>query len=67
MSNIDRLKTNTKAAIATMQDEGVSGCSLANLKQMTPTAGLTFTPAAFHIAFDAEAGPVAKACRFRLR
>lgn len=70
MSNegVKRLAYNIALAIRTARGSRVSAMSLANLRQVTPTAGLrgVITPAQFGVEFPRIARSVAAAMRFRI-
>lgn len=53
------LSQNIKNAIKRMKDDGVTGCSVENLKQCTSTNGLTCSTFAFHQMFQEIALKVA--------
>lgn len=63
---MDQLKRNIGKAITKARKSGITGMSLANLKQVTPTDGLTISVEEYHSSFDALALKVAASRRFRI-
>jgi hypothetical protein len=61
---MNQLETNIRDAIKAAKRDGITSMSLANLKQITPTRGLTISVAEYHLTFDEVAGQVANSLRF---
>lgn len=49
--NVAELRRAIRATVRELRADGITGMSLENLKQVTPTRGLTCAPAAYHGAF----------------
>jgi len=63
---MDILKRNISVAIMVAVGEGTTAMSIANLKQVTSTAGLQISPAAYNNGFEEAAREVAAAENFRI-
>ena len=63
---MSQLESNIRDAITDAKRDGITSMSLANLKQVTPTRGLTISVAEYHNTFDEVASQVAKRMRFRI-
>lgn len=63
---MNQLETNIRDAITSLKRDGITAMSLANLKQVTPTRGLTISVAEYHMNFDQLASRVAKRLRFQI-
>jgi hypothetical protein len=66
MDSVDVLEANIREAIRKAKRSGTTGMSYANLKQITPTDGLTCHPAAYHREFPRVAQYVAMKMKFEL-
>ena len=60
------LSSNIRKTILRAIGRGTVGMSFVNLKQITPTTGLTCSVAAFHNEFDTIAAQVARLKAFTL-
>lgn len=63
---MNQLESNIRDAITDAKRDGITSMSLANLKQVTPTRGLTISLAEYHMTFDEVAVQVSKRMRFRI-
>lgn len=63
---MSQLESNIRDAITDAKRDGITSMSLANLKQVTPTRGLTISVAEYHMTFDEVAVQVSKRMRFRI-
>ena len=66
---MSKLERNIRKAITKARKSGITGMSLANLKQVTPTDGLVeagITPAEYHRTFDSLALRAAASRRFTI-
>jgi len=66
MASADKMYDLIKKTIRKARRDGITGMSLANLKQITPTTGLTCPPAEYHRAFPEIATNVASRLRFTI-
>lgn len=66
MGTADKLYNLIETAIRNARRDGITGMSLANLKQITPTTGLTCPPAEYHRVFPEIAANVAYRLRFTI-
>lgn len=62
----ETLERHIMGAIRKARKDGVTGMSYANLKQITPTTGLTCHPAVYHRTFPQVAQYVAMKMKFDL-
>lgn len=58
--NKEILKKHIRETIREMKKKGTTGCSVENLKQCTPTNGLTCSVSAYHLLFPEIAKETAK-------
>ena len=63
---MNQLETNIIQAIKSARRDGVTAMSLANLKQVTSTNGLTISVAEYHNSFNEVADKVATRLKFKL-
>jgi len=61
---MNQLEKNIADAIKAAKRDGIVGMSMRNLKQVTPTRGLTISVAEYHATFDEVASQVSKRLRF---
>lgn len=61
-----QVEKNIRSTIKAAKKRGTVGMSTANLKQITPTRGVTCTPAEFHREFPVIAKAVADDLQFNL-
>lgn len=66
MSTAETLSQNISATIRRIKRDGVTSMSFSNLKQITPTTGLTCPPAEYHRLFPQIAVSVASRLHFPL-
>jgi hypothetical protein len=63
-SDLETLSDSITKTIRRLKRDGVTAMGLANLKQITPTKGLTCHPRDFHRMFPELADSIAKRMRF---
>ena len=62
----ETIRGNIKATIKKAKKDGIVGMSLANLKQITSTAGVTVSVSEYHQQFGVIADDVATKMKFKL-
>lgn len=64
MTTVEILSHNIGKAIKDLKKDGIRSMSMENLKQVTPTTGLTCLPGEYHRLFPEVAATVARRLRF---
>jgi len=63
---MEAIESNIESAIKSAKRRGITGMSLANLFQVTPTLGVRVSPAGYSVLFEESARKVAARLKFDL-